>query len=458
MIKNILFFLAAFILLQHSYAQDRPNVILILADDLGAGDLHVTGHPYAKTPHLDNLADEGVRFEQAYVSAGWCAPSRYSLMSGQYPAKYFYDTHDMKADEPTITKVLHDAGYATAHIGKWHMTDKKRKDISLADFGIDEYFITNGPHKGHTWTPQQKKDEYLRAKSTDLYVDMAIDFMDKNTKESSDKPFFMNLWIYPTHSYIHPTPEQLAVYKDLKVDYNDFSEHQQEFLKFVAEHGDIDKAMQAYCADLTAMDKALGRLFDYLKKNNLEENTIIIFSSDNGPGPLTKQVKTKQIVKRYKQKPDLINNVGSAKNFKERKLSLHEGGIHIPYIVKWKGHFPEGKVDDKTVISGVDFLPTITSLCKAEVPKEFVSYMDGNDVSKAFKGKSIKKRAPLFWKEQKASVILKGNMKGYLNQGGKFEVYDLSKDPSEDNDLSTTHKKESNELKKELTTWLSEVE
>ena len=121
------------------------------------------------------------------------------------------------------------------------------------------------------------------------------------------KPFYVNLWVYPTHSYIDPTPEMLAVYDNLKVDLNDFSKQQLEFLKFVSKHGDIDKAMRAYCADVTAMDNVLGRLFNYLKEKGLDKNTIVVFSSDNGPGPLTKQVETESVVERYKKKPTLFN-------------------------------------------------------------------------------------------------------------------------------------------------------
>lgn len=446
----LLIFLIIFSCKAESQDDNRPNVIFILADDLGAGDLHSTGHPYAKTPHLDKLANQGIRFERAYMAAAWCAPSRYALMSGQYPARDFNESKNLKPDEPTITKILNDAGYATAHFGKWHMTWGLDFADSPGDFGIDEHFSTNHNGNGKTWTKEEKNSEHWRERTTDAYVDMAIDFIDKNESEQTPKPFYMNLWIYPTHSYINPTPEQLAVYKDLKVDLNDFSTQQQEFLKFVSKHGDINKSMQAYCADVTAMDKALGRLLDYLTKTGLDENTIIVFSSDNGPGPLTDQIKNESVVKRYEEMPTLLNSVGSAKNYRDRKSSFHEGGIRVPFIVSWPGRFSEGKVDDKTIIQGVDWLPTIASICNVELPK---STYDGVNVASAFLGKGNTRIEPVFWSEDSSSVILKNSWKGVF-MDNQFALYDIIKDPSEETDLKDKHPDTAKKMKKNLEQWI----
>ena len=229
---------------------DQPNIIFILADDLGAGDLHCTGHPYAMSPNLDQLANRGTRFERAYMAGAWCAPSRYGLMSGQFPARDFDLTRNLKPDEPCVTRILQSSGYTTAHFGKWHMTKGKEYSNSPEDFGIDEHFLTNYDGQANSWTKAERKEEYWRAKTTDAYVDKTIDFIKANSKKEAPQPFYVNLWIYPTHSYIHPTPGQLEIYKDLQVNTADFSPYQQEFLNFVAKHGDIDKAMQAYCADV----------------------------------------------------------------------------------------------------------------------------------------------------------------------------------------------------------------
>jgi len=404
---------------------------------------------YAQTPHLDKLASEGIQFERAYMAAAWCAPSRYGLMSGQYPARDFNTSKNLKPKEPTITKLLKDAGYTTGHFGKWHMNWGMDYIDTPGDFGIDDHFSTNHNGHGKTWSKKDKSSEHWRERSTDSYVDMAINFIENNEAEKAPKPFYMNLWIYPTHSYINPTPEMLAVYDGLKVDMNDFSEHQQAFLTFVSKHGDINKAMQAYCADVTAMDKALGRLFEYLKEKGLDKNTIVVSSSDNGPGPLTNQVQKETVVERYKKRPTLLNSVGSAKNYRDRKASFHEGGIRVPYIVSWPGQFPQGKKDNSTIIQGVDWLPTIASICNVELPK---STFDGMDVKSAFYGEGNKRIDPLFWSEKENSVIMKANWKGVM-MGNKFALYDIVNDPSEEKDLKDSNPDIAKSMEHELIQW-----
>lgn len=453
--KNILLPLMVFMCFElQASDKDRPNVIFILADDLGAGDLHCTGHPYAKTPNLDRLAEGGIRFERAYMAAAWCAPSRYSLMSGQFPARDFDQTQNLKPNEPSVTKILHDAGYSTAHFGKWHMNKGFDYADSPGDFGIDEHFTTNNNGNGKTWTKEQTNQEFWRAKTTDSYVDMTIDFIKKTKSHKSSQPFYVNLWVYPTHSYIHPTPEQLEVYNGLKVDYNDFSPYQQEFLKFVAKNGDIHKAMQAYCADVTAMDKALGRLFDFLKENGLDKNTMIVFASDNGPGPLTTEVKNESVVKRYKERPDLLNSVGTSKIYKERKISLHDGGIRVPFIVSWPQNIPKGKVDKMSIFHGVDWLPTVASICNVELPE---ALYDGIDLKPIFLGKEVQRKKSIFWTQAGSVAVLLENWKGLLDSNGKFELYDILKDPEEKNNLNAEFPDVASKMRKRILDWKTEI-
>ena len=320
------------------------------------------------------------------------------------------------------------------------------------DFGIDTHFVSNykGGDKVNTWTKEERNREHWREETTDAYVDMTIDFIKANRAADRPKPFYVNLWIYPTHSYINPTPEQLEVYDGLKVDYGDFSPYQQEFLRFVAKHGDIDKAMQAYCADVTAMDKALGRLFGFLKENNIDDNTIIVFSSDNGPGPLTPQVITESVVTRYEERPTLLNSVGSAKIYKERKISLHDGGIRVPFIVSWPKQVPMGKIDKASVIHGVDWLPTIASICDIPLPD---GIYDGMDVSPAFLGTEMQRNKDVYWTQAGSAAVLKGKWKGVLGRDGLFLLYDIVKDPAEQEDLKKAHPEVADELEEELRNW-----
>jgi N-acetylgalactosamine-6-sulfatase len=331
-------------------------------------------------------------------------------------------------------------------LGKWHMTSGSEYSNSPGDFGIDESFLTNYAGEARTWTKEEKNEEYWRAKSTDAYVDMTIDFIERNDAQ----PFYVNLWIYPTHSYIHPTPGQLEVYEGLKVDYSDFSPYQQDFLTFVAQHGDIDQAMQAYCADITAMDQALGRLFSYLKEEGLGENTLVVFTSDNGPGPLTPQVISESVVERYIDRPDLLNSVGSAKIYKERKISLHDGGIRVPYIISWPGKTPQGRVDETTVIHGTDLLPTVASLCNIELAE---GIYDGMDVKSAFLGKSLQRSKDIFWTQAGHTAVLSGNWKGVLTKDGNFALYDIVEDPEEQTNLRSLQAEKANEIEQRIHDW-----
>jgi len=460
-IGNFLFFLVFVLSLmvlkdcQGLKKPDQPNIIFILADDLGAGDLHCTGHPYALSPNLDQLAERGIRFERAYMAGAWCAPSRFGLMSGQFPARNFDLTRNLKPDEPCVTRILQDAGYTTAHFGKWHLTSGTEYSDSPDDFGIDEHFLTNYDGHAFTWTKAERQEEYWRAKTTDAYVDMTIDFIEKNSEKEAPQPFYINLWIYPTHSYIHPTPGQLEAYTDLQVDTADFNPYQQEFLKFVAKHGDIDKAMQAYCADVTAMDLALGRLFEFLQQQGLDKNTLIVFTSDNGPGPLTQQVISESVVERYHTRPDLLNSVGSAKIYKERKLSLHDGGIRVPYIVSWPDRVPKGKVDETSVIHGTDWLPTVASICNMELPE---GLYDGTDVKAAFLGDKFERNKEIYWTQAGSVAILKNNWKGILTKEGEFRLYDIVRDPAEKENLADQNRDVAAKIEKSIQQWQKEMD
>jgi len=435
-------------------SETRPNILFILSDDLGAGDLACTGHPYARTPNIDRLAENGVRFEKAYMAASWCSPSRYGLMRGQFPGRKFYATHNLMPDEPSVTSLVKKAGYSTAHFGKWHMNQGTLYSQSPGDFGIDKHFTTSS--NGPGWTREEINDKYFRATSTGKYVDMVIDWIGENNPNETGKPFYINLWVSPTHSYINPTPEQLAKYDGLKVNLEDFKNPlQQEFLKFVAQYGDINKAMQAYCADVTNLDDELGRLFAFLKDNGLTENTMIVFSSDNGPGPLTGQVKTGTVVERYKKMPTLLNNVGSAGDYRDRKLSIHDGGTHVPFIVSWPAKAPKGKVNSNSIICGVDWLPTIASICGLELPD---ANFDGQSVKNAFLGENVKREKPIFWYENfNSCAVLQNEWKGILDGEGKFALFYLKNDPSESRNLKSEEPEKAKDIKAMIEDFLASV-
>jgi N-acetylgalactosamine-6-sulfatase len=416
-------------------------VVFILADDLGYGDLGATGHPYAESPNIDGLARDGIRLEQAYTSGAWCAPSRAGLMGGIYPARGFNRSRVLDVGRPSLTSVLKKAGYATAHYGKWHIGKDKGAPPPAA-YGIDESLTTQST--GPTWPKAARSDPHYREKTTPHYVDLAIDFMTRNR----GKPFFINLWVYPTHSYINPLPEQLALYRDLDFDMEDIkSPLQREFLEFAGEHGDVREAMRAYCADVTALDTEVGRLLRALENLGLARDTIVIFSSDNGPGPLCNNWDN--IAKRYEEKPLLLNSVGSAGPYRDRKISLHDGGIHAPFFIRWPAEIEPGLVDRTTVFGGVDLLPTLASLAGAPVP----AGLDGEDLSRAWLGKPVKRKAPLYWNDKPGwSALREKNWKAHLQQQ-QFRLYDMTTDPSESENVAADHPEVAEHYLKQLQQW-----
>lgn len=427
-------------------AERQPNIVFILADDFGYGDLGVTGHPYIKSPNIDQFARDGIRMQQYYTAGAWCAPSRAGLMGGVYPARDFnVNNRILNVEKPSLTKVLKEAGYATAHFGKWHIGMAKGAPPP-SEYGIDESLTTQST--GPTWPKEARKDPHYREKTTLHYVDLAIDFITRN----KENPFFVNLWVYPTHSYINPTEEQLAVYKDLKVDIDDFENPlQREFLEFVAEYGDVQDAMRAYCADVTALDTELGRVFQCLEKLGIEENTIVIFSSDNGPGPLCSNWDS--IAKRYTEKPTLLNNVGSAGPYRDRKISLYDGGIHAPFFVRWPAKIKAGSVNETTLFGGVDLLPTLGKLAGAEIPDG----LDGQDLSTVWLGEIVTRPKPLFWNDKPGwSAMRDGKWKAHL-QKNELRLYDVTQDLSESKDVAAKYPEVADRFRKQLKQWESSL-
>ncbi|MEM7671711.1 MAG: sulfatase-like hydrolase/transferase [Verrucomicrobiota bacterium] len=408
---------------------NQPNIIFILCDDLGYGDLGATGHPYVKSPNIDRLAAEGIRFEHGYMSGAWCSPSRASLMTGLYPSRYFNHTLEMDTDGETVFSILKGAGYKTAHFGKWHMSGKQRNDPTPDMYGVDEYFIHNG--NGEAWTRDERGAPHWRESTTKRYVDLTIEFLERN--KDSEQPLYVNLWVYPTHSYIDPTPEMLDWYKDLEFDINDFENPlQREFLEWIGEQGSVEEAMRGYCSDVTDLDNHVGRLMAKLKDLGVDEDTVVIFSSDNGPAPLGPG--TNQLADRIKERPTLINCVGSSGPFRDRKISLHDGGTRVPYIARWPGKIPAGSVNSETVITGVDFLPTMAALGRAQLPE---TPFDGVNMLAAYEGEKFTRPGPHFWNDRPGwSAVRENQWKAHLRRK-KFRLFNILEDPSESSDVSS---------------------
>lgn len=415
----------------------QPNVIFLLADDLGWGDLSCYGGSKIKTPNLDKLAAQGTLFTQYYQSSPVCSPSRAALMSGRFPATQKIHTaieNTTKGNEnkgcadyldpslPLVTRLLQQNGYVTGHFGKWHLGSTKESPEP------SQYGITT-ERTGNSNTPN-KLPKNDRSTSSKVIVDEVINFITVN----KDKPFYVNSWFFDVHAVLEPSKEQLDAVKHLGI----------------SDKVPFYSPAQIYYGTLREMDIQIGRLMDKLKEMNLLENTIIIFSSDNGPEDM-----------------DVINashsGVGSAGMFRGRKRSLYEGGTRVPFIVSYPGTVPAGKVDNENVIGGVDFLPTVCAMAGVLLPANAV--LDGEDRSDVLMGKTVARKKPLYWEwrfgvsghlmhKSPTLAIRDGKWMFLMNHDGtRKELYNIPNDPMEMTNLSEKHSDVVKNLSAKLAAW-----
>lgn len=430
--KLLLFALLASVTIASTVVADdqRPNIVFMFADDLGFGDLGCYGHPYARTPTLDKLADEGTRFTQFYVTGVTCNPSRTGLMTGRFPARFPKYAADFGfAQHVTITELLKARGYQTGHFGKWHIGP----DDSDGTYGIDM-----------VQTIGQSRDK-AAGRDDDLYS-AAIDFI----RENKDGPFYVNVWGHATHFPVNPAKGHAANFDDVKVDRKAFSttmQHKFDECKRIG--GDLDECMRQYLGDVYQIDQNVKRLLTTLDELGLSENTIVVFSSDHGPAPV---VTGKKRTRKYSE-----NMLGYAGEFRGGKHEQYEGGTRVPFIIRWPGQIPAGRVDTSHVCSFIDWLPTLCSIAGVdEIPND----LDGEDISDIWVGRDRERSKPLFWKTSATgSTPAMRDKKWKLHlprkQRGPVELYDLSVDPSENNNVAVQHPQLVKELSSRLMTWVA---
>lgn len=424
----------------------KPNILFIYADDWGWGDLTCHGHKEIKTPNLDKLARQGIDFYRFTVGNPVCSPSRATILTGNFPARHSIhsaiSTHEKNREagmpdwlDPNVTllpKELKKGGYTTGHFGKWHLSLHGKNITSETPlpqaYGFDEAAVFAGP--GRTvWENSSFREwegegfdpvasNYISAAA----AEKAIQFIEQNKK----RPFYVNLWIHETHTYISATEEDKKVYPNTPEPYRTL-----------------------YSA-ITRADRIIGNVLETLKKLELEDNTIVIFASDNGPEDPHPNIEHV----RYR-------SVGSTGGLRGRKRSLYLGGVNTPFIVRWPGHIPAGKIDSTSVISGVDMLPTLLAAAEIPMPKGYSP--DGISVIQAFMGQKFERTKPLFW-EWRGPYNKEANWPELSMQDGKWillmaqnpnriELYDLIMDRGQQNNLADVHPEITNTMKRKLLEW-----
>jgi arylsulfatase A-like enzyme len=455
----------------------KPNILFILVDDLGWKDLGCYGSDFYETPNIDRLAAEGVRFTDAYASCPVCSPTRASIMTGKYPTRHGitdwipgrqnepgpqpYEKmlpkpfkQQLDLDEITIAEMLSKNGYQSRFFGKWHLGDSNYYPDKQ---GFDINY--GGCHKGGPWGQgayyypwpdmpnlEGKEGDFLPYKLTDYVMDFI--------EESKDTSFFAFLSFYSVHvpimapdtsveKYI-PKVEELGYTPDQRFDTNDtwaanLPEDQQ---KRAIERKVQDNAK--YAAMINVVDQNVGRLLDLLAKLELEKNTIIVFTSDNG---------------------GLINGKHSATSLlplRGGKGWVYEGGIRVPLIIKWPGKGKSNHVANQLAISN-DFYPTLLEMCSIEINSGYPN--DGISLVPALKGEMANERA-LFWhyphspepSRGMAGAIREGNYKLIENyENGNIELYDLQNDIGEKYNLVDSLPGKVKELKQEFGIWKKET-
>lgn len=436
----------------------RPNVVFILADDQGWGDSARAGHPYARTPHLDRLAADGTVIENFYANGPVCSPSRAAFMTARYPARlgfhHITSTLSVNAqrrvpdwldpDVATVADVFKQAGYATAHFGKWHL-GKYGESPRPAAYGFDSAAVVSGPGESLRRRGQEQTDEDPFA-MTEAAFDRAIAFI----REHADAPFYLNVWSPLPHAPLRPTPALREPYRDLKPDPRAFGTWMADYVE--ASRSPAEQ-MKTYLAAIAEVDRHVGRLRAELAQLGLTTNTIVVFSSDNGPED-------------YGIGNASNAGMGSPGPLRGRKRSLYEGGIRVPFIAAWPGTIPADRVDRETVMSGMDLMPTLAALAgiRCDPPS-----IDGENLSAAFRGAPAVRRRPLHWEwffevvgdpafMAPPLAVRDGPWKFYCDYaGGDVRLFDVVADPSELSDRSAHHPDVVDRLRGSALAWVQSL-
>jgi arylsulfatase A-like enzyme len=432
----------------------RPNVLLIVTDDQGYGDLGIHGNPKIKTPHLDNLARQGIELDHFYVCPV-CSPTRSSLLTGRYNYRTgIVDTYlgrsMMRPDEVTLAQMLRAAGYRTGIFGKWHLGDNY--PLRPMDRGFDESLVLKGGGIAQTSDPPggssyfdpllQHNGKLVKTKGycSDVYTDAAVQFIGANP----DKPFFTYLAFNAPHEPLQVPDSYYRPYKEMNLTIADFPQTGYPLDGKM----DADKTARIYGME-TNIDDNVGRLLAELETRKLARDTIVIFMSDNGP-----------------QQPRYNSGLHGLKG------TVYDGGIRVPFFVRWPGHFATGKKLDP-IAAHIDITPTLLDACG--VAKSEAVRFDGISLLPLLTGRleTLPDRTLYFqWhrgdvpelnracaaRSQRWKVLQpRGVEPGPFTEPPRFELYDIVSDPDETTDVSAQHPDIVDKMRRGYEAWFKDV-
>jgi arylsulfatase A-like enzyme len=404
-----------------------PNIILMMADDLGYGDTGFNGNEIIMTPHLDKMAEEGVKLTHFYAGGPVCSPTRGTCLTGRHYFRYGIwsaNVGHLPKQEITLARMLKEKGYTTGHFGKWHLGtlsptsspkgEKRKPEVNYAppwERDYDRSFVVESSVA--TWNPGSNKnpfyddgvplpgdDESLLGGAARVVADRAIPFM----KEAVDqeRPFLAVIWFNAPHEPIKAGPEYLAMYEG---------------------HGDA-----AHYYGCITEDEQVGRVRESLREWGIADNTLIFFCSDNGPEG--KSVKGKK--------------AGTTAGLRGRKRSLYDGGVRVPAIAEWPGRLESGGIVE-VPLSTLDYFPTIQSLVGYAMPDQ--RPIDGQDIMPILAEKTDKRSKTIPFRAKSGATLVKDRFKLILPKG---ELYDLSTDWSEKNNIAGAHPERVQSMRREL--------
>jgi len=393
-------------------AHPRPNLVIVLCDDLGYGDLGCYGHPAIRTPRLDRMAKEGIRLTRCHAAAPVCSPSRAGLLTGRHPHRE--GIRDwipadsgifLRADAPGLAKLLRAAGYRTAHVGKWHLNSRlDGTEPTPGDHGFEHWLATqNNAAPSHmnpnNFVKNGQPTGPLEGHATTLVMDEALDWL---KQRSDEEPYFLNIWFHAPH-------EPVATPEEFRAPYRRFDE-------------ESEPNRSVYYGSVALIDHEVGRLLDAIDARGDAARTLVVFTSDNGP----------ETLRRYR---GAVNSYGSPGPLRGRKLHIYEAGHRVPALIRWPQRIVPGGVLDEPV-GLIDLLPTMAELIDIPLP-EGVEF-DGTSLVPLLQGQPLRRDVPLVFEYERAlsrpftGAVIDGPWKLLADtRAERFELYRIDRDQGE---------------------------